>query len=158
MLFQYQGFLNIGYSNSKDYIFRFSSKLLQQGSSNYTDIQGIKLIRIVYSFLYSFLFRFRFSIRYRVSIRFRFRFFKYSFYSQILVLLISLYSKVKLLLSLGQYSSQGRFIEFSRISRSLVDISRNLILVEFGGIFRSLVDIGRILRLVDLSIFFRFQF
>src|ERR1700733_1418798 len=51
------------------------------------------------------LFRFRFSIRYRVSIRFRFRFFKYSFYSGVLVPLVLLYTKFKLLLSLRRYSS-----------------------------------------------------
>ena len=70
------------------------------------------------------LFRFGFSIRYRVSIRFRFRFFKYSFYSRVLVFLVLLYTKLKLLLSLGWCSSQGRFIGFSRDSRSLVNISR----------------------------------
>jgi hypothetical protein len=41
----------------------------------------------------------------RVSIRFRFGFFKYPFYSRIPVLLVLLYAKLKLLLSLGRYSS-----------------------------------------------------
>ena len=167
MLFQYQDLLNIGYYNSKDRIFRFPSKLYQQSSSNYIDIQGIKLIQIIYSFLYSFLFRFRFSIRYKVGIRFRFGFFKYSFYSRVLVLLVLLGAKLKLLLSLGRRSSQGQFIEFSRNSRSLVDISGIFILVEFGRILRLVessrflrrgVDISRNLRLVDLSRFPRFQF
>jgi hypothetical protein len=44
---------------------------------------------------------------------------------------------------------------FSRISRSLVDISRNLISAEFGGILR-LVESSGNLRLVDLSGFPRF--
>ena len=39
--------------------------------------------------------------RYGVSIRFRFRFFKYLLYSRVLVLLVFLYSKLKLLLSAG---------------------------------------------------------
>jgi len=39
------------------------------------------------------------------SVRFRFRFFKCSFYSKILVLLVLLYIKLKLLLSLGRCSS-----------------------------------------------------
>ena len=66
----------------------------------------------------------RFSIRYKVSIRFRFGFFKYPFYSRILVFLVLLCIKLKLLLSLGQYSSQDWFIGFSRIFRFLVDVSR----------------------------------
>jgi len=54
---------------------------------------------------------------------------------------------------------------FSRISRSLVDIGRNLILAEFSKILRLVesgrflryrVDISRNLRLVDLSRFPRF--
>ena len=45
---------------------------------------------------------------------------------------------------------------FSRISRSLVDISRNLRLVESGRFLRRRVDISRNLRLVDLSGFSRF--
>ena len=148
-------------------MFRFLSKSRQQGSSNYVNIQGIKLIRIVYSFLRSFLFGFRFSIRYGVGIRFRFGFFKYSFYSQVLVLLISLYSELKLLLSFRQCSSQGQFIGFSGISRSLVDISGNLTFVEFSRILRLVessrflrrgVDISRNFRLVDLSRSSRFQF
>jgi hypothetical protein len=40
-----------------------------------------------------------------ISIRFGLGFFKYPFYSRILVLLIFLYSKLKLLLSLGRYSA-----------------------------------------------------
>ena len=36
---------------------------------------------------------------------FRFRFFKYSFYSRVLVLLVLLYTKLKFLLSLRRYSS-----------------------------------------------------
>ena len=56
---------------------------------------------------------------------------------------------------------------FSGISRSLVDISGNLMSVEFGGILGLVesggflgrgVDIGGNLRLVDLSGFPRFQF
>jgi len=56
-------------------------------------------------------------------------------------------------------------VGFSGISRSLVDISGNLISVEFGGILRLVesgrflrrgVDIGGNLRLVDLSGFPRF--
>ena len=91
--------------------------------------------------------------------------FKYPFYSRVLVLLVLLYAKLKLLLSLGWYSSRGRFMEFSENSRSLVDISRIFILVEFSGILRLVessgflryrVDIGRNLRLVDLSKFLRF--
>ena len=108
---------------------------------------------------------FRSSIRYRVSIRFGFGFFKYSFYSRVLVLLVLLGAKLKLLLSLGRYSGRGRFIGFSRNSRSLVDISRIFILVEFSRILglvessrilRCRVDIGRNLRLVDLSRFPKF--
>ena len=51
---------------------------------------------------------------------------------------------------------------FSRISRSLIDISRNLILVEFGRlvessrILRRGVDISRNPRLIDFSRFLRF--
>ena len=42
-------------------------------------------------------------------------------------------------------------MEFSRISRSLIDISRNLIFVEFGRILR-LVESSRFLRRrVDIS-------
>ena len=59
----------------------------------------VALIMQISKVLDLFRFRFRFSIRYRVSIRFRFRVFKYPFYSRVLVLLISLYSKLKLLLS-----------------------------------------------------------
>ena len=53
--------------------------------------------------LVSFLFwdMLRFSIRCRISVGFRLRFFKYLFYSRILVLFIFLYSKLKLLLGLG---------------------------------------------------------
>jgi len=56
-------------------------------------------------------------------------------------------------------------MEFSRIFRSLVDVSRILILVEFGKIpilvesgrfLRRGMDINRNLRLVDLSRFPRF--
>jgi len=56
-------------------------------------------------------------------------------------------------------------VGFGRISRSLVDISRNLMLVEFGGILglvessgflRRGVDISGNLRLVDFSGFPRF--
>jgi len=56
-------------------------------------------------------------------------------------------------------------VGFSRISRSLVDIGRNLTLVKFGGILRLIessgflgrrVDISRNLRLVDLNGFPRF--
>ena len=127
------------------------------------DIQSIKFAQVVYSFLFGF----RFSIRYRVSIRFRFRFFKYSFYYRVVVLLVLLYTKLKLLLSLEQYSYQGQFIGFRGISRSLVDISRNLIFVEFSKILRLVessrflrcrIDISGNLRLVDLSRFPRFQF
>ena len=88
---------------------------------------------------------------YGVSIRFRFGFFKYPFYSRVLVLLVLLYTKLKLLLSLGRYSSWGRFIGFNRNSRSLVDISRIFISVEFGRILR-LVESGGFLRCrVDIS-------
>jgi hypothetical protein len=59
--------------------------------------------------------------------------------------LISLYSKLKLLLSSRRCSSQGQFMGFSRIFRSLVDISRNLIFIEFSRILR-LVDFGRFSR------------
>jgi hypothetical protein len=111
------------------------------------------------------LFGFRLSIRYRVGIRFRFRFFKYLFYSRVLVLLVLSGAKLKLLLSLGRRSSQGRFVGFSRNSRSLVDISGIFILVEFSGILglvesgrflRCRMDISRNLRLVDLGGFPRF--
>jgi len=77
----------------------------------------------------------------------------------VLVLLVLLYTKLKLLLSLGW------FIGFGRISRSLVDISGNLILAEFSGILRLVesggflrrrVDISGNLRLVDLSGFPKF--
>ena len=62
-----------------------------------------------------------------------------------------MYTKLKLLLSLGRYSSWGRFIGFSRNSRSLVDISGIFILVEFGRILR-LVESSRFLRCrVDIS-------
>ncbi len=135
-------------------MFRFLGELRQQGSSNYIDIQSVKRALIVYSFLFSF----RFSIRYRVSIRFWFRFFKYPFYYRVLVLLIFSYTKLKLLLSLGRYSSQDRFIGFSRISRSLVDISRIPRLVESSRFLRRRVDISRNLRLIDFSRFPRFQF
>ena len=96
----------------------------------------------------------RFSIRYRVSVRFRLRFFKYPFYSRILVLLVFLYSKLKLLLSTGRYNAWSRFVEFSGISRSLVDISGNLIFVEFGRIPR-LVESGGFLRYIDFGRNFR---
>ena len=56
-------------------------------------------------FLYSSLLNFRFGVKYGVSIRFRFKFFKYPFYSRILVLLISSRSKLKLLLGFRQYSA-----------------------------------------------------
>jgi len=65
----------------------------------------LSLLRSPIVFLYKFLFGFRFSIRYRVSIKFRFRFFKYALYSRVLVLLVFLYSKLKLLLSIGRYSA-----------------------------------------------------
>jgi len=54
---------------------------------------------------------------------------------------------------------------FGRISRSLVDISRNLILIEFSGILRLVESSGFLrrgvvisgnLKLVDLSRFPRF--
>ena len=45
---------------------------------------------------------------------------------------------------------RGRFIDFSGISRSLVDISRNLTLVEFGRIPR-LVELGRFLGYIYIS-------
>ena len=76
-----------------------------------------------------------------------------------------MYSKLKLLLSVGRYSIRGRFIGFSRISKSLTDISGNLILVEFSRIPRLVkssrflrrgIDISRNLRLVDFSRFPRF--
>ena len=56
-------------------------------------------------------------------------------------------------------------MEFGGISRSLIDINRNLIFIEFGGILRLVesggllrrkVDISRNLRLVDLSRFSKF--
>jgi len=56
-------------------------------------------------------------------------------------------------------------VGFSRIFRSLIGISRNLILVEFGRIprlvesgrfLRRRVDISRNLRLIDFSRFLRF--
>ena len=47
------------------------------------------------------------GFRDRVSIRFGFGFFKYLFYSRILVLLILLYNKLKFLFSLGRYSYQN---------------------------------------------------
>ena len=140
-------------------------------------ILAIIIVKIVYlGFLASYasrvaliilslLFSFSFSIRYRVGIRFRFRFFKYLLYNRILVLLVFLYSKLKLLLSVGWCSIYSLFIGLSRIFRSLIDISRSLILVEFGKISR-LVELGRLLRykidisrnfrLVDPSGFFRF--
>ena len=127
------------------------------------DIQSVKRALLIYGFLFSF----RFSIRYGVSIRFRFGFFKYPFYSRIPVLLVLLYIRFKLLLSLGWCGSQDQFISFSIIFKPLVDIGGNLILVEFGRIlglvelsrfFRYRVDISRNLRLIDLSRFPRFQF
>jgi len=54
---------------------------------------------------------------------------------------------------------------FNIISRSLVDVSKILILVKFSGIFglvelgrlfRYIVEVGRNFRLVDSSRFFRF--
>ena len=56
-------------------------------------------------------------------------------------------------------------MEFSKIFRSLVDISRNLTFIEFsrilrlvesGRFLRHIVDISRNLRLVNLSRFPRF--
>ena len=56
-------------------------------------------------------------------------------------------------------------MEISRIFRSLVDVSRNLIFIEFSGILKSIessgflrhgVDISRNLRLVNFSKFSRF--
>jgi hypothetical protein len=66
-----------------------------------------------------------------------------------------LYNILKLLLSLGR-STRDPFIEFSRISKFLIDISRNLRLVESSGIFSYKVDISRSFKLVDLSRFSRF--
>ena len=54
---------------------------------------------------------------------------------------------------------------FSRISKSLIDVSRNIIFIEFskilrlvesGGFLRRRVDISRNLRLIDLSKFPKF--
>ena len=67
---------------------------------------------------------------------------------------------------MGRYNAWSRFVGFSRISKSLVDIGRNLILVEFGKIprlvesggFLGYIDIGRNLRLIDPSRLFRFRF
>ena len=56
-------------------------------------------------------------------------------------------------------------MEFGGISRSLIDVGRNLTFVEFGEILglvesgrflRCRVDISRNLRLVDLSRFLKF--
>ena len=67
-------------------------------------------------------------------IRFRCGFFKHLFYSRILVYIVLLYTKLKLLLSLGRCGSY--FIWFSGIFRFLVDVSRDLKLVEFSKILR----------------------
>ena len=80
--------------------------------------------------------------------------------------MVFLYGKPKLLLSAGQYSTWGWFIGFGRISKSLMDISGNLISVEFDGIpglvesggFLRYIDISGIFRLVGLSRFSRFYF
>ena len=55
---------------------------------------------------------------------------------------------------MGRYSARGQFIGFSGISKSLIDISRNLISVEFNGIPK-LVESGRFLRYIDISGIFR---
>ena len=54
---------------------------------------------------YSFLLNFKFRVRYKVGVKFGCGFFKYPFYSRILVLLVLLYTKLKHLLSVGRYSS-----------------------------------------------------
>ena len=74
-------------------------------------ILAIVIVKIVYSgFLTSYASRVAlivpsFLLIFRFSIRFWFRLFKYPFYSRILVLLVLLYAKLKLLLSLERYSS-----------------------------------------------------
>ena len=55
---------------------------------------------------------------------------------------------------MGRCNTQSQFIEFSGISRSLVDISGNLILVEFSGIPK-LVKSGGFLRYINFSRNFR---
>ena len=80
------------------------------------------------------MFNFKFSVRYRVSIKFGLGFFEYFLYGRILVLLIFLYSKLRLLFGLGWRGSQNHFVWFSRISKFLVDVGGNLMIVEFGGI------------------------
>jgi len=111
------------------------------------------------------LLNFGFGIRYGVSVRFRFGFFKYAFYSRVLVLLVFSCGKLKLLFSAGWYSTWGLFIGFSGIFRSLIGIGGILTSVEFnripglvesGGFFRRRVDIGGNLRLIDFSGFPRF--
>ena len=89
-----------------------------------------------------------------------------------MVLLIFLYSKLKLLLSFKWYSIWDPLLEFNkyfkfllninRYSKSLTDASGYLILVEFSGIFR-LVESSKFFRCkVDInknfSKFLRFWF
>ena len=112
------------------------------------------------------MFNFRFSIKYKVGIRFRLKFFKYFFYSKILVLLVISCGEFKSLFNTGRCGAWNQFIGFSGISKSLVDIGGNLALVEFGkipglvelGRFLGYIDISENLRLIDLSGFPRFQF
>ena len=83
-------------------------------------------VLVVYSFLYRLFFGFGFSIKYRVSIKFWLAFFKYLLYNRIQVLLIFLYSKLRLLLGLGWCSTCRQFIGFSRNSRFLIEDSSRM--------------------------------
>ena len=86
---------------------------------------------------------FRFNIKYKVSVKFGFRLFKYLFYYRIPVLLILLYSKLKLLFSFRWYSIQNPFLGFSGYFRLLVGVCEYLILIEFGGFLGYRADINK---------------
>jgi hypothetical protein len=117
------------------------------------------LFLVIYSFSGSFLLDFRFSIRYKIGVKFRFRFFKYPFYSKILVLLVFSCGKFKLLFSIGRYSTEDQFLGFSGYFKSLTDINGYFrFLVDICGYFRSLVDVVGYFILVDFSGFLKFQF
>ena len=69
-----------------------------------------------------------------------------------------LYNIFKLLFSTKRCNTQGQFIGFSGIFKSLVDVSGNLISVEFNKIFKYKVDISGNFKLVGLSRLSKFQF
>ena len=112
------------------------------------DVQGIKWVLVVYSFLCKFFFSFGFSIKYKFSIKFRFGFFEHLLHSGVPVFLVFPYSELKLLLGFRRYNAWGQFLGFSRNFRFLTVISGILVLVEFSGIPG----------LVESSGFFRYGF